>query len=359
MGMSPSKMEFLAAELRKVFDELEIVLLSKIAKRLNSGLEYPDWRERKLAEVQKLKKEVDDIVRRYVKTNPKLIEEIIQKAYESGVEAATEDFKEAGRAITGSVTAQSMVAMNTLRVTEYIAQAQNLVKDATFRILRETEDKYRQVISESAIISITGVETKLQSVQRALNKFADAGITGFTDKAGRRWELSAYTDMAVRTAIGQSAMAGHMQRISDLGEDLLIVSEHPEECPICRPWEGKILSISGFDPRYPSVAFARASGLFHPNCGHVATAYFEGYTEPIKPNHSAANAKAYEEKQQQRYIERQIRRWKRREAVALSPTEQEYAQKKVKEWQLSMKTFISDTGRRRKPERERVNFGVK
>ena len=35
------------------------------------------------------------------------------------------------------------------------------------------------------------------------------------------------------------------------------------------PWEGKILSLTGKTPNFPTLEEARAAGLFHPNCRHA------------------------------------------------------------------------------------------
>jgi L-ascorbate metabolism protein UlaG (beta-lactamase superfamily) len=68
----------------------------------------------------------------------------------------------------------------------------------------------------------------------------------------------------------------------------------------------------------------------------------------IEPGHS------YELRQQQRYMERQIRHWKRREAAAITPEDKAKATAKVRQWQGSMRQFIDDTGRLRQRQRESI-----
>src|SRR5690606_31642181 len=99
------------------------------------------------------------------------------------------------------------------------------------------------------------------------------------------------------------------------GYDLVYVNDSPEECPICRLWEGKVLSITGRTPGYPTVDQARADGLWHPNCTHGTSPYIPGLTR-LPTN--TENPRGYEEKRRQRAIERQIRKWKRREAAAIT-----------------------------------------
>ena len=68
------------------------------------------------------------------------------------------------------------------------------------RILRATSDVYRQVIARVTAQGLAGEYTRRQAAQAALNLFADRGITGFVDVAGRRWNLPSYAEMACRTA---------------------------------------------------------------------------------------------------------------------------------------------------------------
>lgn len=79
--------------------------------------------------------------------------------------------------------------------------------------------------------------------------------------------------------------------------------------------------------------------------------FIPGHTKPM---HDTANPDGYAERQQQRYIERQIRKWKRREAAALDDVAKAQAKGKVREWQHRMRNFIDETDRKRLYYREQV-----
>jgi hypothetical protein len=72
-------------------------------------------------------------------------------------------------------------------------------------------------------------------------------------------------------------------------------------------------------------------------------------TTPLK---KTADPGGYQERQQQRYLERGIRQWKRRQAAAITDRAKQIADDKVVEWDQRMTDFIEETGRRRKKERE-------
>lgn len=52
---------------------------------------------------------------------------------------------------------------------------------------------------------VTGVESRTQALRKALSQIHKEGITGFYDRAGRRWSPEAYVNMDVRTAMLDAA----------------------------------------------------------------------------------------------------------------------------------------------------------
>jgi hypothetical protein len=153
--------------------------------------------------------------------------------------------------------------------------------------------------------------------------------------------------------------------------ELVVVSDAPEECERCKPWEGKVLRREG--PSGPgtvevehatedgrpvrvrvagSLPEARAAGLFHPNCRHNVSIYLPGVTRPRPKPPSRAT---YEQTQQQRYFERQIRAWKRRAAGALDDTERARANARVREYQGRIRQLVGETGLPRKSRREQLS----
>lgn len=97
----------------------------------------------------------------------------------------------------------------------------------------------------------------------------DQGIVALKDRAGRSWNLDRYAEMLIRTKAVEARNRGMINRLAENNYDLVQVSDHMGECELCRPWEGRILSITGTTKGYPTLAKAEAAGLFHPNCRHA------------------------------------------------------------------------------------------
>lgn len=198
----------------------------------------------------------------------------------------------------------------------------------------------------------------LVTADRIMQQAAARGVTAFIDSTGRRLTLVPYVEQAVQHAAGNAAMDGYLARLAENGDDLVIVSRSKTSCPICRPWVGRVLSSSGVDPHHPSVATARAAGLWHPNCVHTIFRWYPGFRWPdnAATGHGGTQAQ-YEATQRQRAIERHIRTWKRREAAALDDLTRARAARKVRAWQAELRAHLAAEGLRRSRQRERTDFG--
>jgi len=125
------------------------------------------------------------------------------------------------------------------------AQAAEQAAQAIRAVPSQLMAVYRQAVQAGVSEVLGGQNTRLQAAQHVLDRLVSNGITGYRDAAGRNWSLTSYVEMAVRTGAGQAAVQGHVDALQSAGVDLVKVSDSPRECPKCRPWEGKVLSLSG------------------------------------------------------------------------------------------------------------------
>lgn len=350
MAVQPAELnQKLLEELLAVQIRAETLMLEKVAKRVKRGITTPGWNEQKLSDVQLLQKEILAVLNDTEKLSKSYIQKSILKAYESG-----------GKNVSKALLVKPQTLMNDLiplHLQHMILEAQNAISGTSFQILRNTMDIYREVISETTTGTLIGVETRQQVAQQTLNNFAAKGVTGFTDKIGRKWELASYVEMAVRTANARAALQGHVDRSLELGQDLMLVSNHAATCPICAPWGGKVLSITGKTLGYPTLDTAKAAGLFHPNCKHTLTVWFqdlEGNEEHRQEYYQEPDIEKYNAIQKQRYNERKIREWKRMEAVALTPEAKQKAHNKILQWQSIQRQHVEQYNLRRKYIREGI-----
>lgn len=317
-----------AKEIADIYGQAVDDVLRVVARRLAAGIDRPGWAERKLVEQVRLRNEARDIVDRLTTLGPDAIRGAVEAGWLAGVGEAAADLE----VTTG------FVGTNTRAVEALARETVERVQSTHLQLLRSVDDAYRAVIAEaSAPGVVTGTVTRRVAAQRALDRFADRGITGFVDQAGRRWQLETYAEMATRAAAGRAQVAGALDRYQAAGKDLVVVSDAPQECRLCRPWEGRVLSISGATPDYPTVASATAAGLHHANCRHSLTLFTPGLTR--RPTRTA-DPEGDAARQEQRRLERGVRHWRGREAVAITPQAQRLAKAKVRDWRAALDRHV-------------------
>ncbi len=348
----------LAAAIAAQYAEAEATLFEAISKALAKGNDAPLQASARLEEVQALSQQAEKVLRDLEALASTALEEGVSQAWQDGFERASQELEGLGEGHGISPSAG---------LAQLLKEALGLLPDLTTGALRQVGDIYRQVIAETAPLALTGAATRQQVMTKALQKFAAKGIT-FFDGKNRTWSISSYAEMAARTAMARAANEGHLQTLRENGHDLVMVSRAPYSCPVCDPWEGKVLSQGGAvgDRQEKNfltgemvtvrvagtVAQARAAGLQHPNCKHTFGVFLPGLTKP-PPKPEAEGT--YEDTQQQRYLERQIRGWKRRAAAAPPGSdERKAATRHLRAYQEQMKEHLDKTGLLRQKAREQV-----
>ncbi|MFI7014393.1 phage minor capsid protein [Streptomyces sp. NPDC050164] len=382
MPVSPAMAEDLAAEVARLYEDAEAALLERLAKALEADIQSPHWAELKLAALGNLRTAVEDVANALQQDTDGAVRRALTEAYNRGRQAAVAELGalDIGRELVARETLPNAPAVDRLA-----ASMAADTRPVYARITRAVVDVYRRIVSGPAGNVLLGTMTRRQASQRALNQFAQRGITGFVDRSGRSWDMASYAEMAVRSVTARAAVEGHVDVLAEMGVGLVMVSDAPLECERCEKWEGEILALNGppgphtvlaehaAPPEQPrrgllrrrsetppvvvhvagSLIEARAAGLFHPNCRHSLAAYLPGVS--TRPPHHATPGTTYEDTQRQRAIERHIRRWKREQAVAMDDAARRRAGAYVRKWQKAAREHVAaHPDLRRKPAREQI-----
>ena len=263
-------------------------------------------------------------------------------------------------------SADKLNLVNTVMLDSTEQAYKSTVSDITARIQRT-----QTILNTETGEVVTGVTAYNKAVRDGVKRMVAGGLTGFIDHAGHHWSPEAYVAMDVRTTLFNTGREAVWERNEAYGNDLYQVSTKNAARPLCYPWQGKIISNSGrrgtttdLDGNTIQIhsedeieSFRYGGGLFGVNCGHYPMVFIPGVST-IKgdPQDPEENAKAYEESQQQRALERKLREEKRDLEVlkAQGATEDELATQRAKVRQASheLETFCDDTGRTRRRSRE-------
>jgi hypothetical protein len=371
-----------AAIIVELYAGVEAELARLVARQLERGLAH-DKLDVKLAAAAEVRRAAESAMAKLGGKLGPAVERALHRAAAAGANDALEellklrDRRAAGRRLS-TIGAGTPNAASILRVASSLAAGLDSRLRAThLQVVRSTEDIYRQAVAaQSAAGVLAGAVTRREATQRALDHLWKQGITGFVDKRGRRWNLAGYVEMATLTTTSQAAVQSHLDQLGQQGVDLVMVSDSPAECPLCRPWEGKILTtgssgLGGITTVRPSVMDdstvtvdvagsvpqAIAAGLMHPRCTHRFVAYLPGATR-VQPAQS--NPDGYDAQQRQRLLEREARRLDVERAGAVDPARRRQLDAAYQAKRAEIAAHVKATpGARRKTERERINLGHK
>lgn len=367
--------EGLGVELVRLYGSLETELAAGVARRVAAGIDSPGWLNAKLAQSGEVRQWAETLTRRIAIGSS--VRRAVVKAFDAGAESAQ-------RSLAGplahrrDLTPVQRTLPGAQAIDRLAAGLAGRLDSAGLRVARSVTDAYQQTVTAGAASILGGAQTRRVAASSVWNRLLDKGFTGFTDVRGRNWSLAGYVDMATRTTTAQAAVAGQLDRQAQYGLDLVIVSNAPQECVRCRPWEGKILTRDGsgaggktlrvqhatedrdIEVRVAgSVAEATAAGLLHPNCRHSLSAYLPGLT--VAPaTGSTADPEGNAARERLRQLERQVRSAKLQEAGALTPEARAAAVQRQKVAQAKIRQHVKDTkhlGIKRKPEREQLDLG--
>lgn len=396
-GVSRETAADLVGRVRDLYADAETRLAADIARRLAAGMDRPDWAERKLAQAAAMRTDAERLLSRLATDASRQVTYAVVSAFMRGGDDAARALVQLGaldhldpfpdaavrRILDGP---ESMLTRRLTDLAQAFPAAGAMMRLAGALVMRVTgthlpvlrwaEDAYRRVISEAALSDVAGgLATRRVASQRAWARLLGDGIRGFTDRAGRNWNLASYVEMATRTGVAQAAVEGHMDRLASAGVDLVIVSNAPQECERCRPWEGKVLARGGPAGRHTaevdnyrtgrtnkieiagSVDEAISKGLMHPNCRHSLSAYLHGATRvPTNTEDPEGDAA----RQRLRELERRVRKEKLKAAAAIDSEAAKVHARKARAIQGEIRDHVSANehlGIFRKREREQLNLG--
>lgn len=364
--MDPLKQQQLTMSTVEVFLAIEEQILMNIAKLLkrHNGLLDEDINSWQVAQLEQLGTLTQQNIITIAKYSGFAIDEVAKALKEAGYSAVQEyegilqEAVQEGLAIEPPELATSSALASILST--YQQQAEDTFNLVNTTLLNQAEQAYLDIVNQVVGKVMSGTQTPREALREVSREWAERGVPALIDRSGRRWSTEAYLNMVMRTM--SSNVANDMQdaRMQEFGVDLVEISSHMGARPKCAPYQGRIFSLSGSDPKYPSfssTSFGQPDGLFGINCRHVKYPYIKGTSKKrYKPYNAKKNREAYEESQQQRYLERQIRKAKRELAMMEAMGDEEgilEAKRLVRARQANIREFISETDRTRRYEREK------
>lgn len=382
----PSKIEALAQPVADAYAACTDDLLVNIAGRFNVNdltLGSGEWRFKMLAQMGQLTQENIEIIAKHTGQNTKTVRDAIEQAAYTALDSVEPALKQAAKAGLLSGATSLPMSPRVQRVVEnFQRQAVDKMNLVNTTMLESSLKEYQigvndvfataqQTMNQAAAQTVLGTTDRHTAVRQAITKMARDGITGFYDKAGRRWSPEAYVNMDIGTTMHNTYVQSAMARNTDYGNDLVYAGIKQISRPLCYPWQGKVISMNGNSGMttdlndnpiriYPvgETTYGEPAGLWGINCGHSCNVFIPALSVirgevPDKKE----NDREYATTQAQRQLERNVRYAKRDAAMAKATGDKEafeQAAAKVRRTEKDLRDFYDNTGRSPSLNRTRV-----
>ena len=385
---TPQILDAMPEELAELYRALEDTLLDEICSRLKAadqlnevtvqdiralrahGIDFKKIekaiRQTSGVSEKKLKKLLDDVVER----NQKYYTEMIDLAHvtqpETLVDAATVD----------------TIRRQTLDTFRNLTASMGFLVDAG-RTMLPPAKAYQWALDNAVMQIQSGAISYNQAIKTAVKQLAESGLKVVDYESGHRDQIDVAARRAVMTGVNQICAKYTEQSAEYLETPYFEVSAHagardvPGRSPWSshKEWQGKVYSTRSGDI-YPNIyevcGLGAVDGLEGANCRHRRNVWFEGVSERTYTDEQLEHIDdglgctfegktytAYEATQEQRKVERTIRKLKREKAAysAAGLTDEEQAVNiKLRRLNAKYKAFSKAAGLPEQLERMKVLY---
>lgn len=351
--ITPEYLEQCPDRLVELYEQAERDIIADIARKISKYdffVSSSEWQANKAKEMGMTHNE---ILKRLSQATGQTKTEIVKLLKESGVKLSDAKLTQANINTLNAGLRRTLGTFDNLTKTTAI--------NGTRQISEALDRAYMQVTS-GAFSQETAIKNAIVDLTRnGIETYRYPSRTDYIDVVVRR---------AVRTGVNQTAAEISLSNAEELKTDLVEVTAHDGARPTHAEWQGKVYSISGNSKKYKKLSeatgYGSVTGLCGANCRHSFHPFIEGsdrmYTdkelkamnEPVYEYNGQSMTK-YEATQRQRYIERQLRRWKREKAgMEAAGLPAERAISKIKQWRNTQEDFLQQTGLKRQYGREEI-----
>ena len=353
-------------QIARLFEEMELRLIASLVRNLaghrewekNEDFHWPAWQALKIRNLEQYRRQNKALMKEYRPVIDEATEQMLREQFDEGWEQTQQELIEIDpERAKQSIPDDHFFGVNHRRLNSLIDEIQTTESRVERAALRTMEDAYRQTISRVELSMSAGAVTLPQAIDMAVKDFLAQGIRCVEYKDGRRVNIADYAQMALRTAATRSMLLGEAQRRAEFGVDTVLVSQYGACSKTCLPWQGKVYiddmwgvwdgersgdrGLSNDGHWYMLLSVAVNKGLFHPNCRHTLVTW--RYGAPIPPpmdGNKIRNAAALA--QQQRELEREVRKWKRMAEGTLDEIQKKTYQRKAQEAQKNVREFVKE-----------------
>ncbi|WP_279160540.1 phage minor capsid protein [Thomasclavelia cocleata] len=356
--LEPDYLSNITLELEGMYYNLETEIIKDIAERIKlNNYNMTSTAEYQKAVLQSLGKSQSQIIDEISKTlniSKRKVKDIIASSSYRSVEADNEIFELAfkeGKIPSFNYNKESLKAIINSGIKALNTELSNICKTTA----KSCQNAFIQASNEAYLAIQSGAFSYDQAITNVVKKLSRQGLGVIEYRSGARRRLDGAIRNAVRTAINQTACKCQDKNFFDMGGNLVEVTSHAGARPAHAEWQGQIYwrkeKYKNYRNFEQTTGYGTGEGLGGWNCRHSFYPYFEGLSTPSFEKYNLKeNEEYYNLNQKQRYNERMIREWDRRNQICKSAgVDNSKESAKVREWKKRQTDFL-----REHPELKRV-----
>ena len=322
----------------QLFNNLENTFIANRKEIFAGAMKAEDWRGEVLNRFRAYNEANSVAALNALSEARRLTEEQIGISFNSGVELAQRHLQ----AVKKPKENEAKEFLQTVLNGAVSGAMAGLISTSVYA-LQQAQNQYLNI----AYTVNPGAEDMGREIDRAQAVWLKRGIPGAKTAAGDK-EMSAQAEFILRDNSHSALVQAEGRTAALAGVALVLISSHPSSCPLCLPWQNKVViddvnNDGKPDGKHELLSNAVSEGFWHYNCRHEVIPYIEGVTNPEYYKRNTATpretAMRYAVEQEQRYNERNIREWKRVEAGAVDETLRRNAGARVEEWQARQRNL--------------------
>lgn len=348
--LEPGYLADISLELEQMYYDLETDILKDIARRIKlndySITSTAEYQKKILESLGKDQKEISSQISKLLKISQKKSDEILSQSAYKSVEADNEIFKEA---FDKGLISSFNFSRSTLKplINKGIEALNNELGNICGTTAKISQKAFINASNNAYLAIQSGAFSFEQAVTTEIKKLAKDGLGVIEYRSGARRRLEGAIRNAVRTAVNQTACKCQDLNFEAMDGNLVETSSHMGARPEHALWQGEIFwrkeDVKGYRNFEEATKYGSGEGLGGWNCRHSWYPYFPGISHKVFEKYNLKeNEELYNITQEQRYNERMIREWDRRNQVCKAAgIDNTKEARKVREWKDRQTSFLN------------------
>ena len=356
--LTPEYLDSLPEPVLELFRQVEEDILEDMARRISkmgAVTETADWQRWRLEQIQLTRSDITERLSKLTGLTQQELRKLFQEAATQAVQTDNEIYRAAGLSPGSPNDSPELLQLLNGGMQQTSGTFQNLTRTTA----NTATQQFERALDRAWLQVSSGAFDYQSAIRRAIKDLASTGIQAIQYPTGHIDTLEVAVRRAVLTGVGKTTGEICLAHAEEMGCDLMEITAHPGARPSHMEWQGKIVSLSGRNGYLSKsdIGYGTGDGFKGWNCRHDWFPFFDGLSESAYPR---SKLREYEEKtvryngktlsyydatQQQRAIERKIRRWKREylmlDAAGMDTTQ---ASVKLAQWRATERDFCKQTG---------------